>query len=52
VYTVGDIAYDLIRNEKVEIIEKNEIWGYTSYRGYNPFAKKIYKLNSEQIGET
>ncbi len=50
-YTVGDIAYDLIRNEKVEIIEKNEIWGYTSYRVYNPFAKEIYKLNSEQIGK-
>lgn len=50
-YTVGDIAYDLIRNEKIEIIEKNEIWGYTSYRVYNPFAKEIYKLNSKQIGK-
>lgn len=50
-YTIGDTAYDLIKNEKVEILEKNEIWGYISYKVYNPFSKEIYKLNSEQIGK-
>ena len=49
-FFIGDFAYDLIRNEKIEILEKDEIWGYTSYRVYNPFSKEIYKLNSEQIG--
>lgn len=49
-FSVGDFAYDLIKNEKIEILEKDEIWGYTSYRVYNPFSKEIYKLNSEQIG--
>ena len=49
-FSIGDFAYDLIRNEKIEILEKDEIWGYTSYRVYNPFSKEIYKLNSEQIG--
>ncbi len=31
-------------------MKKNQIWGYTSYRVYNPFSKEIYKLNSKQIG--
>ena len=50
-FFVGDYAYDLIRNEKVEILEKNELWGFTTYRVYNPFSKNIYKLNSTQIGQ-
>ncbi|HHV38841.1 MAG TPA: DEAD/DEAH box helicase [Tepidimicrobium sp.] len=50
-FSIGDFAYDLIRNEKVEILEKDEIWGFTTYRVYNPFSKEIYKLNSEQIGQ-
>jgi SNF2 family DNA or RNA helicase len=49
-FSVGDFAYDLIKNEKVEILDKNEIWGFKSYRVYNLFSKGIYKLSSEQIG--
>ena len=48
--SVGDYAYDLIRNENVQIIEKDEIWGFITYKVYNPFSKKIYKLNGDQIG--
>lgn len=49
--SVGDYAYDLIRNENVQIIEKDEIWGFTTYKVYNPFSREVYKLSSEQIGE-
>ena len=48
-FSIGDFAYDLVRNEKVDILEKNEIWGYISYRVYNPISKEIYNLSSEQI---
>ncbi len=48
-FFIGDFVYDSIRNEKIEILEKNEIWGYISYRVYNPVSKEIYKLGSEQI---
>lgn len=49
--SVGDYAYDLVRNERVQIIEKNEIWGFVTYKVYNPLSKEIYNLNSEQIGK-
>ena len=50
-FSIGDFAYDLIKNEKVEILDKSEIWGFISYKVYNLFSKEIYKLNSEQIGQ-
>ena len=50
-FSVGDYAYDLIKNEKVEVLEKNELWGFTTYKVYNLFSKEIYKLSSEQIGQ-
>ena len=49
-FSVGDYAYDLIRGEKVEILDRSEIWGFVSYRVYNLFSKEIYKLNSGQLG--
>ena len=50
-FSVGDFAYDLVENEKVEILGKNEIWGFTTYKVYNLFSQEIYKLSSEQIGQ-
>ncbi len=50
-FSVGNIAYDLIKNEKVKILEKNEIWGFTTYKVYNLFSQEIYKLSAEQIGQ-
>lgn len=51
-FSIGDFAYDTIRDEKVEILEKSEIWGFTSYRVYNPFSQEIYELNSDQLEES
>lgn len=50
-YKVGEWVYDLIRNEKVQIIEKNEIWGFVSYKVFDPGSNNIYKLSEEQIGQ-
>lgn len=50
-FSVGDYAYDLIRNEKVKILERNEIWGFVSYKVYNLLTHEIYKLNSQQLGQ-
>lgn len=50
-FSVGNIAYDLIKNEKVKILEKNDIWGFTTYKVYNLFSQEIYKLSAEQIGQ-
>ncbi|WP_352418697.1 helicase-related protein [Proteiniborus sp.] len=50
-FNIGDYAYDLIKNEKVKILERSEIWGFVSYNVYNLLSHEIYKLNSEQIGQ-
>lgn len=51
-FSIGDFAYDLVRKEKVEVLDKSEIWSFTSYRVYNLFSKEIYKLSSEQLGQS
>ena len=50
-FSVGDYAYDLVRNERVQIIEKNEIWGFVTYKVYNPPSKKSIISTQEQIGK-
>ncbi|NMA95025.1 MAG: DEAD/DEAH box helicase family protein [Clostridiales bacterium] len=51
-FSIGGFAYDTIRDEKVEILDKNEIWGFASYRVYNPLRQEIYELNSDQLEES
>jgi len=50
-FAVGDYAYDLIKDEKIEILGKTEIWGFVTYKVYNLLSKEIYKLNSEQLAK-
>jgi SNF2 family DNA or RNA helicase len=46
---VGNYAIDLIKNEKVQIIEHIELWGFLSYKVFNPTNNSIYKLSAEQV---
>ena len=50
-FSIGDYAVDLIKNEKIEILEKTKLWGFITYKVYNLFSKEIYKLNSDQLGK-
>ena len=51
-YNTGEWVYDIIKNEKVQIVEKNELWGFISYKVYSPESNDIYKLSEEQIAQT
>lgn len=50
-YNIGDWVYDLVKIEKVQVIEKTEVWGFVSYKVFNPTNNLVYKLSREQIGD-
>ena len=47
----SNYVIDITSQEKVQIIEKIDLWGFTTYKVYNPISKKVYTLSSDQIGE-
>ncbi|MEO2563993.1 helicase-related protein [Clostridium tertium] len=48
-YSIGDWVYDSIKNDKVQIIEVIDLWGFISYKVFNSSTNEIYKLAEEQI---
>lgn len=47
----GRFAFDTLNNVSVQILEKIEAWGYTSYRVFNPANGVVYKISAEQLKE-
>ena len=47
----GRFAFDTLNNVSVQILEKIEAWGYTSYRVFNPANGAVYKVSAEQLKE-
>lgn len=50
-FSTGEWVFDLIKREKVQVIEKIELWGFVSFKVFNPVNNAIYKLSSEQTGK-
>lgn len=46
---IGDFAFDTLEQAKVQILEKIEMWGYISYKIFNPATGHVYKANEEQL---
>lgn len=51
-YNVGDFVFDTIKNERVKILDRSEVWGYVSYKVFNPAEDTVYKLSEEQISNS
>ena len=49
---VGDFVFDTIEKANVQVLEKIEAWGYTSYKVFNPATGRVYKANEEQLSST
>ena len=47
----GTFAFDKVNRTSVQILEKIEAWGYTSYRVFDPSTGKVYKLAEDQLTE-
>ena len=48
-YEIGSYVLDKQNNERVQIIEAKTVWGYVSYRVYNPITGRVYKLAEEAL---
>lgn len=46
---IGKYAFDTANNANVQILERIEMWGYTSYKVFNPATGRVYKLAEEQL---
>ena len=48
---IGRFAFDTTNNASVQILEKIEAWGYTSYRVFNPTSGTVYKVTEDHLKE-
>jgi ERCC4-related helicase len=48
-FNVGALVFDTVRNQRVQVLERYEVWGFVSYKVYNPSEDTVYKLPAEQI---
>lgn len=46
---IGDFAFDTTSCTNVQVLEKIDVWGYVSYKVFNPATGKVYKVSEEQL---
>lgn len=51
-FNIGDIVFDSLANTSVQIVERIEMWGYTSYKVFNSATGRVYKATEEQLKMT
>ena len=48
-HRVGDYVFDKTKNERVQILEISEVWGFVSYKVFNNSTGTVYKLSADDI---
>ena len=48
-YKTGDFVFDKNNNVRVQIVDVSTIWGFVSYKVFNPVAGIVYKLSADAI---
>lgn len=46
---IGSFVFDKQNGTSVQVLEKLELWGYTSYKVFSPATGQVYKANEEQL---
>ena len=46
---IGDYVFDSASGCNVQVLERIDVWGYVSYRVFNPTTNEVYKANEEQL---
>lgn len=46
---VGDYVFDKTKNERVQILDVSEVWGFVSYKVFNTSTGTVYKLSADDI---
>lgn len=47
----GEFAYDTIAGTNVQVLERIEMWGYTSYKVFDSATDRVYKATEEQLNK-
>ena len=47
--SVGNFAFDIVAGVNVQVLEKIDVWGYVSYKVFNPATGTVYKVGEEQL---
>lgn len=48
-FNIGDFVFDTATGANVQVMERIELWGYTSYKVFNPANGSVYKATSKQL---
>ena len=48
-YKPGEYTYDKVNNERVQILAVSEVWGFVSYKVFNPSTGAVYKLSVDSV---
>lgn len=51
-YSNGDFVFDTINKERVQVLDRFEVWGFVTYKVYNQSEDTVYKLSEEQISSS
>lgn len=49
---IGDYVFDTIKNERVQILDRFEVWGFVSYKVFNPSEDVVYKRSEDEISSS
>lgn len=48
-FSIGDYVFDKTKNERVQILDVSEVWGFVSYKVFNASTGTVYKLSADDI---
>ena len=46
---IGDYAFDSKNNDRVQIVDITTVWGFVSYKVFNPITGAVYKLPADAL---
>lgn len=50
-FNTGDFVFDSVVGANVQVLERIEMWGYTSYKVFDSATGQVYKATEEQLNE-
>lgn len=48
-HRIGDYVFDKTKDERVQILDVSEVWGFVSYKVFNASTGTVYKLSAADI---
>lgn len=48
----GEFAFDRNTGKRVQVLERIEVWGYVSYRVFDPSNGTVYKVMKDSLSDS